>query len=97
MKDLWIGLEAGGLRINFKVPLASFLLRSLGLSRGISRLGTDPFLAMLVRLIQERVDGLKALELAVEGGGLSEEERERKSLLCRDIERALLQEEISWK
>jgi hypothetical protein len=48
-------------------------------------------------LIQERVDGLKALELAVEGGGLSEEERERKSLLCRDIERALLQEEISWK
>jgi hypothetical protein len=43
------------------------------------------------------VDELKALELATEGGGLSEEERERKSLLCRDIERTLLQEEISWK
>ena len=43
------------------------------------------------------MDELKALELAVEGGGLKEEERERKSLLCRDIERALLQEEISCK
>ena len=43
------------------------------------------------------MDELKALELAAEGGGLSEIERERKSLLCRDIERTLLQEEISWK
>ena len=40
---------------------------------------------------------LKALESAAEGGGLSEEERERKSVLCRDLERALLQEEISWR
>jgi hypothetical protein len=48
-------------------------------------------------LIKERVDELKALEIAAEGGGLSEVERERKSLLCRDIERALLQEKISWR
>jgi hypothetical protein len=46
-------------------------------------------------LIKERVEELKALESAAEGGGLSEEERERKRILCRDLERALLQEEIS--
>jgi hypothetical protein len=97
MRDLWIGLEAGGLHIIFKIPLVLFLLRSLGLSRGISRLGTDPFFGNVGMLIKERVDELKALELVAEGGGLNEEERERKSLLCRDIERALLQEEISWK
>jgi hypothetical protein len=73
------------------------LLKSLGLLRGILRLGTDPFFGNVGALIKERVDELKALELAAEGGGLSEEERERKSLLCRDIERALLPEEISWK
>jgi hypothetical protein len=48
-------------------------------------------------VIKERVDELKALETTVEGGGLSEEERERKMQLCRDLERALLQEEISWR
>jgi hypothetical protein len=48
-------------------------------------------------LIKERLDELKALELAAEGGGFSEEERERKIILCRDLERALLQEEISWR
>jgi hypothetical protein len=48
-------------------------------------------------LIKERVDKLKALKLATEGGGLSEEERERKRLLCRDLERALLQEKISLR
>jgi hypothetical protein len=48
-------------------------------------------------LVKERMDELKALELASKGGGLIEEERERKRMLCRDIERALLQEEISWK
>jgi hypothetical protein len=48
-------------------------------------------------LIKERVDELKALETTAEGGGLSEEERERKRQLCRDLERALLQEEISWR
>jgi exonuclease III len=48
-------------------------------------------------LIKERTDELKALETAVERGGLSEEERERKRQLCRDLERALLQEEISWR
>jgi hypothetical protein len=40
---------------------------------------------------------LKALEITAEGGGLTEEERERKRQLCRDLERALLQEEISWR
>jgi hypothetical protein len=48
-------------------------------------------------LIKERVEELKALETTAEGGGLSEEERERKRQLCRDLERALLQEEISWR
>ena len=46
-------------------------------------------------LTKERVDELKAFKLATKGGGLSEEERERKMLLCGDLERALLQEEIS--
>jgi hypothetical protein len=41
-------------------------------------------------LIKERVDELKALEVAVEERGLSEEERVRKSILCRDLEKALL-------
>ena len=45
-------------------------------------------------LVKERVDVLKALESAAKGGGLSEKERERKSLLCRYLERALLQEEL---
>jgi hypothetical protein len=40
---------------------------------------------------------LKVLEVAVEERGLSEEERVRKSILCRDLEKALLQEEISWR
>jgi hypothetical protein len=44
-------------------------------------------------LIKERVDELKVLKLAAKGGGLSEEEKERKRLLCRDLERTLLQEE----
>jgi hypothetical protein len=35
--------------------------------------------------------------VAVEERGLSEEERVRKSILCRDLEKALLQEEISWR
>jgi hypothetical protein len=48
-------------------------------------------------MIKERVDELKALELVVEERGLSEEEKVRKSLLCRDLEKALLQEEISWR
>jgi hypothetical protein len=48
-------------------------------------------------LVKERVEELKALESTVEGRGLSEEERERKRQLCRDLERALLQEEISWR
>jgi hypothetical protein len=48
-------------------------------------------------LIKERVDESKALESTAEGGGLNEEERERKRQLCRDLERALLQEEISWR
>jgi hypothetical protein len=48
-------------------------------------------------LIKERVDELKALEITAKGEGLSEEERERKRQLCRDLERALLQEEISWR
>ena len=48
-------------------------------------------------LIKERVDELKALERIVEGGGLSEEMRERKRQFSRDLERALLQEEISWR
>ena len=48
-------------------------------------------------LIKEKVDELKVLELAAKGGGLSEEERERKRLLCRDLKRALHQEEISWR
>ena len=48
-------------------------------------------------LIKERVDELKALELVAKGGGLSEDERERKRLLCRDLKRALLQEKISWR
>ena len=43
------------------------------------------------------MDELKALELLVEGRGLSEEEKVRKSTLCRDLERAILQEEISWR
>ena len=47
--------------------------------------------------IKERVDELKALELVVEERGLSEEEKVRKSMLCRDLEKALLQEEISWR
>ena len=46
-------------------------------------------------LIKERVDELKALELAAEGGALNEVEKDRKSMLYKDIERALLQEEIS--
>jgi hypothetical protein len=37
------------------------------------------------------------LSWAVEERGLSEEERMRKSILCRDLEKALLQEEISWR
>jgi hypothetical protein len=41
-------------------------------------------------LIKKRVDELKALEIAAKGGGLSKKERERKRLLCRDLERALL-------
>ena len=77
---MWKGLEAGGLRIIFKVPLVSFLLRSLRLSRGISSLGTILFLAMLGALIKERVEELKALERVAKGEGLSEEERVRKSL-----------------
>jgi hypothetical protein len=48
-------------------------------------------------LIKERVEELKALETTAEGGGLSEEEMERKRQLCKDLERALLQEEISWR
>jgi hypothetical protein len=48
-------------------------------------------------LIKERVDELKALERTVEEGGLREDERERKRQLCRDLERALLQKEISWR
>jgi hypothetical protein len=48
-------------------------------------------------LIKERVDELKALEVTAERGGLSEVERERKRQLCRDLERALMQEEISWR
>jgi hypothetical protein len=48
-------------------------------------------------LIKERVDELKALERSAEREGLSEEERVRKGQLCRDLERALLQEEISWR
>ena len=48
-------------------------------------------------LIKEMVDKLKALEIAAEGEGLSEEERERERLFCKDLERALLQEEISWR
>ena len=40
---------------------------------------------------------MKALELAVEGGGLSKKERERKIILCMDLESALLQEEISLR
>jgi hypothetical protein len=47
-------------------------------------------------LIKERTDELKALESAAERGGLNEEQRERKRILCRDLERALLQE-ISWR
>jgi hypothetical protein len=37
------------------------------------------------------------LSWAVEERGLSEVERMRKSILCRDLEKALLQEEISWR
>jgi hypothetical protein len=48
-------------------------------------------------LVKEKVEELKILELATEGGGLSEEEKERKRLLCRDLERSLLQEEICWR
>jgi hypothetical protein len=48
-------------------------------------------------LIKERVEELRALELAVEGRGLSEAKRERKRIMCRDLERALFQEEISWR
>jgi hypothetical protein len=48
-------------------------------------------------LVKERVEELKSLELAAEGGGLSEEDKERKRLLCRDLERSLLQEEICWR
>jgi hypothetical protein len=36
-------------------------------------------------LIKERVDELKVLELATQGGGLNEVEREKKSMLCRDL------------
>jgi hypothetical protein len=43
------------------------------------------------------VDELKALEIAAERGSLSKEERERKRLLYRNLERALLQEKISWR
>jgi hypothetical protein len=48
-------------------------------------------------MIKEIVDELKALELVVEERGLSEKEKVRKSLLYRDLEKALLQEEISWR
>jgi hypothetical protein len=48
-------------------------------------------------LVKERVEELKSLELAAEGGGLSEEDKERKRLLCRDLGRSLLQEEICWR
>ena len=46
------GLDDGGLRIIFKALLASFLLRSSGLSKGISRIETELFLAMLVRSLR---------------------------------------------
>jgi hypothetical protein len=42
-------------------------------------------------LIKERVEELKVLELAVEGRGLSEEEREWKRILGKDLKTALLQ------
>ena len=48
-------------------------------------------------LIKERVDKLKAFEITTERGGLSEVVRERKRQLCKDLERAFLQEEINWK
>jgi hypothetical protein len=48
-------------------------------------------------LVKERVEELKSLQLAAEDGGLSEEDKERRRLLCRDLERSLLQEEICWR
>jgi hypothetical protein len=94
---LWNGLEAGGIRTIFKVFLALFLPKKSGPLRGTSLIGTKWFFGNVGVLIKERVDELKALEITAKGEGLSEEERERKRQLCRDLERALLQEEISWR
>jgi hypothetical protein len=48
-------------------------------------------------LTKEKLDELKVFEIIAKGGDLSEEEKERKRLLCRDLERSLLQEEICWR
>jgi hypothetical protein len=76
----------------------SFILaKKLKALKGDIKIWNSSVFGNVGALVKERMDELKALELATEGGGLSEEERERKRTLCRDIERALLQEEISWK
>jgi hypothetical protein len=97
MKVLWIELEAGGLLISFMELLVFILAKKLRALKGDIKIWNRSVFGNVGALVKEGLDELKALELATEGGGLSEEERERKSLLCRDIERALLQEEISWK
>jgi hypothetical protein len=76
----------------------SFILaKKLRALKGDIKTWNRPVFGNVGALIKERVEELKALELAAEGGVLSEEESERKSLLCKDIERALLQEKINWK
>ena len=96
----WTKLEAGGILISFMALLVLFSLGSLGLLRVTSRHGTRMFLEVFRNvgvLVKEKVEELKALERVAEGGGLNEVEKERKRLLCRDLERSLLQEEISWR
>ena len=69
----------------------SFILaKKLRALKGDIKIWKNSVFGNVGALVKDRMDELKALEQATEGGGLSEEERKRKSMLCRDIERALL-------
>jgi hypothetical protein len=43
------------------------------------------------------VDGIRELDIIVEGRSLFEEERQRKEEYSRDLERLLFYEEVSWR
>jgi hypothetical protein len=89
---LWIGLKAGAYQLQ-GTPSFVFAKKLRALKWDIKTWNKNVF-GNIGDLVRERVEELKSLELAAEGGGLSEEDKERKRL---HLERSLLQEEICWR